>query len=251
MENFRIYLKDELALRCKKNPAYSLRAFAKHLGLSHPTLSQILSGKRPMTEKAKKQIAHSLSLSAEQLGRFQISSEITFEEQFTPLDTDVSEIFSNWIHDAILELTHLKYFQPRISWIAKVLEVSPHEISAAIDRLQRAKLLKISRTGKWKDLSENNTNNHLGNYSTSALRQYQKSVLDKSMVALENLPREERDHTSLMLKFSQKNMQEAKDLIKEFRTKFSVQAKSHQGPTDDIYVLNISFFPVSNTKESL
>lgn len=250
-DNFRVFLKNELARRCAKNPAYSLRAFAKLLGISHTSLSQVLSGKRPLTKKSQLQMAEALALSPEQLIGFQISKDVSFEEQFKGLDLEQFDIFADPIHDAILELTQLKSFKPQTAWIALVLDVSPHQVSAAVDRLVRAKLLKIERNGKWTDLSHNNTNNHLGDFNHAALRKYQKDLLDQSAKALETLPREERDHTSLMLKFSKKNMKEAKALIKEFRTKFSVEAKGKSKDANEVFALTVSFFPISKIKESL
>lgn len=251
-ENFRIFLKNELSRRCKKNPAYSLRSFARLIGISHTALSQILAKKRPLTVKTQKQIADVLSLSPEQLVSFQIPKHIVFEEQFKPAVIDDFEIYSDWIHDAILELTQLKFFKGDLKWIANVLEVSTHQVSAAVDRLKRAKLLDIDSKGKWHDLSADNTTSHLEEgFTHAAFKKYQKDILEKSIAALESLPREERDHSSLMLKFSKKNMKEAKKLIKEFRARFSVEAKT-QSSRDDVFVLNISFYPISkNSKENL
>ena len=200
-----------------------------------------------------------LTLSPEQLVNFQIPKHIVFEEQFKPAAIDDFEIYSDWIHDAILELTQLKIFKGDHKWIANVLEVSTHQVSAAVDRLTRAKLLEIDSKGKWHDLSADNTTNHLENFTHTAFKKYQKNILEKSMAALESLPREERDHTSLMLRFSKKHMKEAKKLIKEFRARFSVEAKTknerdNQGATerDNVFVLNISFYPISKiTKENL
>lgn len=247
--DFRLYLKEQLAQRCKKNPAYSLRAFANLMGVSHSTLSQVLSGKRPISKKLMKKAAEVLALSPADLVNYKISRDITFEEQFTSLQLEDFEVQGDWIHDAILELTHLKCFQPRVSWIAKVLEVNVHQVNAAKERLQRVGLLKIDRKGKWTDTSANNTNNHLGDVNHAALRKYQKDLLLKSSEALETLPREERDHTSLMLKFSKKNIPAAKKLIKEFRTKFSAEAGAKNKLAEDIYSLTISFFPVSKTEK--
>ncbi|MGZ3806814.1 MAG: helix-turn-helix transcriptional regulator, partial [Bacteriovorax sp.] len=46
-----------------RNSSFSLRAFAKNLGLSPASLSQILSGKRPLTLSTAKKICDSLNLS--------------------------------------------------------------------------------------------------------------------------------------------------------------------------------------------
>jgi len=249
-DHFRSFLKRELSERCRKNPAYSLRSFSKKIGISHSALSQILSGKRPLSQKAQAKIADALNLSPDQLIQYQIR-DIQFEEQFSALTTENFEVQADPLHDAILELTHLRCFQTNPSWIAKVLEVNIHQINAAIDRLIRAKLLKIEKSGRWIDQSHYNTNNHLGDFEAPALRLYQKQILEKSLRAIEDLPRHRRDHTSLMLKYSKENIKEAKELIKDFRTKFSVKAKKSVQDADDIYVLNISFFPVSKTKEVL
>ena len=40
--NFRSYLQSELIRRCNNNSKYSLRAFAKHLGIDASPLSQIV-----------------------------------------------------------------------------------------------------------------------------------------------------------------------------------------------------------------
>lgn len=43
-EEFRALLRQELVRRSAKNPSYSLRSFAKSLGVNHATLSSILAG---------------------------------------------------------------------------------------------------------------------------------------------------------------------------------------------------------------
>ena len=48
-QNFQTCLRNELERRCKANPAYSLRAFAKFLGVDPSFLSKVLSGKREVT----------------------------------------------------------------------------------------------------------------------------------------------------------------------------------------------------------
>src|SRR4051794_29725601 len=58
----RFLLQNELTRRCAKNPRYSLRAFAKALGMSHTVLSLVLSGKRPLSRKAALQVASALEL---------------------------------------------------------------------------------------------------------------------------------------------------------------------------------------------
>jgi hypothetical protein len=48
---FRLWLQNEFAERAKRNPRYSLRAFAKLLQMEPTSVSQILSGKRRASTK--------------------------------------------------------------------------------------------------------------------------------------------------------------------------------------------------------
>lgn len=47
--DYRAFLNQKLKRRIEKNPAYSLRAMAKHLGLAPSMLSDVLSGKRNLS----------------------------------------------------------------------------------------------------------------------------------------------------------------------------------------------------------
>ncbi|HSS98764.1 MAG TPA: hypothetical protein VLK33_17135 [Terriglobales bacterium] len=56
----RSVLEAEFSRRKQTNPRYSLRAFARSVGLDHSTVSQLIRGKRPITHKAVRSIAGSL-----------------------------------------------------------------------------------------------------------------------------------------------------------------------------------------------
>ena len=62
MEDFRAFLKDELERRASKNPSYSLRAFARDLGLTNSHLSMTLSGRKRISVDTAEQIAGRLNL---------------------------------------------------------------------------------------------------------------------------------------------------------------------------------------------
>ncbi|MBS1969560.1 MAG: hypothetical protein JSU04_04610 [Bdellovibrionales bacterium] len=52
--------------RKEKNPRYSLRAFARSLGVSSGQLSEILSGKRPLSHKLARRISIALALTEDE-----------------------------------------------------------------------------------------------------------------------------------------------------------------------------------------
>jgi transcriptional regulator with XRE-family HTH domain len=56
----RSVLETEFARRKQINPRYSLRAFARSVGLDHSTISQLMRGKRAITRKSVRSIGSSL-----------------------------------------------------------------------------------------------------------------------------------------------------------------------------------------------
>src|SRR5437870_2408839 len=109
--DFRHLLQQELLKRCKNNPMYSLRAFARALRIEPSALSSILRNKRPITEKMKRRLGIELGLTPVQLKKFQIPARKAKDLQKSKLDfqkitLDTFAIISDWYHYAILELTH-------------------------------------------------------------------------------------------------------------------------------------------------
>lgn len=47
---------------CEKNPLFSLRALARMAGISHSTLSEVLSGKRRLSSRISKRLLRTLKL---------------------------------------------------------------------------------------------------------------------------------------------------------------------------------------------
>src|SRR5690606_22763852 len=58
----------------KRNPTFSLRAYAKYLGIPPSSLSLIIKGKRPMPQKLIQKITCKLNLSASEEQKFTLSA---------------------------------------------------------------------------------------------------------------------------------------------------------------------------------
>src|SRR3712207_3247712 len=61
MLDFRIWLQQEFAERSRKNPCHSLRAFSRLLGMEASSVSQILSGKRPVSSRVVNRVCDRLA----------------------------------------------------------------------------------------------------------------------------------------------------------------------------------------------
>jgi transcriptional regulator with XRE-family HTH domain len=79
--------------RKDKNPRYSLRAFARSLGVSSGQLSEILSSKRPLSHKLGRRIAIAMALTEDESQRLNtlISQQTQFMELAGPNSRQLSE----------------------------------------------------------------------------------------------------------------------------------------------------------------
>lgn len=251
--DFKTYLQLELERRLKKNPRYSLRAFSKALGINAATLSAISRGKRKITVKMIEKLGENLQLSPGQILNFKkqvavrtnrspvISAAIPFEQ----IDEDKFDCQANWIHDAILELSHLPSFKSDPRWIAKVLSTSVTEVNSSLNRLSRLGL--IERDGeKLKDLLPANQIG-AGLQSSTALRKYQNDLLSVSMTTLSELEKTERDHGSIMLTLPRSAVPEARERIRLFRAQFAAWVRTLPEEHDAVYLLQTALFPLSKT----
>jgi len=77
----RSVLQAEFSRRQQSNPRYSLRAFARSMGLDHSTVSQLLRGKRPITRKSVRSIASSLRWNGASVVRVSGQSAVHFDSR--------------------------------------------------------------------------------------------------------------------------------------------------------------------------
>lgn len=137
---------------------YSLRAFARNLGVNHSTLSQFMRGKRPLTRRTIEQLGARLKLSAGEIARFTSSLQRPAEPDGTIREAsllahDTACAIAQWEHHAILELLKLPEFRPDSRWIARVLDLTVDEVNMSLQRLLRLEMLEMVSRDKWIDRS--------------------------------------------------------------------------------------------------
>ena len=255
VSDFRLYLQEELIRRSKMNPRYSLRAFSKSLGVEPSFLSKILHGKRSITEDTLLRFSMKLGLSPKEMETYQkqyVSKEKRgkwdrSEMSFRDVTYDHFQVIADWYHYAILELLTVKGFEHSTRSISKVLGISVPEANAAIERLIRLGFLQKKRE-KWVNLSGNNTT--LGNkFTASALREQQRQILKKALLALEDVPIERRDQTAMTMAIETRLLPVAKKKITAFRRRLCKFLQKNTKKRDDVYLLSLSLFPVTTLNQ--
>lgn len=246
MHDFRTYLQQEFVKRTAKNSAYSLRSFALQLGISHATLSSMLSGKRKITPASMQKIGKALNLGPAELQRFTdgMSPKAAAASYFM-IQQDAFALMSEWYFDAILELSLIPHFRMEPVVIAQSLEITSVQAKIALDTLERLELLMKDPEGRYKLAHLNSVNILDSDFTSTANRKYQKSILEKSTEALEKVDRKKRDHTSTTMAINAKDLQKAKELIQKFRHELNAFLQRSESSPDEVYQLQISFFPLT------
>ena len=245
-QDFRLLLQQEFVSRCRKNPAYSLRAYARALGIDASPLSGILRGKRPISAKMRQRLGASLGLSLEEIMQTRIDHKRAQQQEYQQLTLDSYSIISDWYHYAILEMIRIKEFKPSIRSVAKALNISPTETQIAIERLKRVGLLEITDQGKWIDTSANGlATNISGELTSDASKKLQRQILEKAIYALENVPIHARNNTSMSFALNPEDLPAAKERIKQFRRELCAFFEKNTNPKQ-VYQLGIALYPVSH-----
>lgn len=246
-----LVLEREFLKRKGRNASYSLRAYAKDLGVDYSSLSRILNGQRKPSQKFAKNVITKLSLEThefqELLGHTEKIS-IVHQKDFRPLALDEFMAISDWYYDAILELTQLKDFQDNPLWISEKINLDYKTADLALKRLKRLGWLSLSEDGKWVDLSVNNT--ILADHQTTQYqKKYQKQILEKSIESIDETCEKKRSHTSNMVAVDSSKVDEAKKLIHQFRRDLASLLSSEPEKLDSIYQVQIGLFPLTKEED--
>jgi len=257
IRDYRMWLLQELTERTRRNPSYSLRAFARSLGVSAPSLSQVLSGKRPLSRKAALRIIDRCSLSPDQgkaflmsaLGEDWQSALLRLEndeelQSHQELQIETYRMISDWYHYAILSLGDIEGNVATPQWIAERLNISPKAASQAFRRLEKLGLVRRRGKGFFqcaKPLAAS-TKTDLD----SALRKYHHQNLRIAEAALDDGSVPLNGYSAMTMAIDESRLDEARELIKKFRRKLCRVLEN--GERQRVYTLAIQLFPVSKPK---
>lgn len=253
-EGARRFIKARFEDKLRANPRYSLRAFANFLKIDPSTLSQLMSGKRPLSKKYINKFADCFDFSEEQFIEVCTGKKKILKNKFNDLSIDMFTSISDWHHDAILELTHLKNFKSDIKWVAEKLGINYNQAKLAIDRLLKLELLEMNPDGSWTDANKNNLVSFDKKTTNTALKKYQKQLLDLSKKSIDEDRRgESRDHTSFIFSMDKSILNEVHKKIKDFEVQLINFVDANSKNVNHIQALQFSSFPIlkitNNKKE--
>jgi uncharacterized protein (TIGR02147 family) len=241
-----------------RNPAFSVRALARKMGLSPAMTSRVLSGKRNVSLKLARQITEALLLDPQErseiLSLFPEKKPLRSDrptDQLDPLylqlNADHFRMISEWHYFAILSLMKTRAFKSDFDWIGERLGLAASQVEQAVERLIRLELITRDDSGNLlRSPSKFRTSDDVVNLS---VRKALFEGLDLARHALETEPLERRDFTSLTLAFPSSRMNEAKEMIRKFQDAFDARFEAGEPEnTDEVYRLTVGLFPLTRRK---
>ncbi|GEM_PF-545562 len=248
-EETRTWLAQLLESKTKKNPQFSLRAFARMVDVNPAVLSRVLSGKRKMTFNLAVRIADALVLGPEERERL-YSFYLSHESERTDQDKKEKELsiecftaMKEWYHYGITQLLYIDEFREDYKWMSRMLGISELEVKLAVDRLLRLEILDRDERGQLY-----RTSTHLStttDIASAGIRHFQKQILEKAIHSLEHDDIQERDITSITVAINEDKMKEVKAEIKKFRIRMS--EFMGEGEKTRVYNLGIHLIPLTQS----
>ena len=265
--DYRRVLQDCMVKRISLNPKYSLRAFARDIGVSPGQLSSVLNRKRGISPKKAARVFEFLNLSTEERKalllqvaqeharspkekeRARLSLKNKKNEKSLILTHATFEVISNCYHFAILNSLSLRLFprkstvSQQVEWVANHLSLQKIQVKSSLDALCELGLVKKGTSGYSARYSTIFTSDGV---PSSALREFHRQILQKATAALEKQTLAQRYPNSILLPILSTSFPKMRDEILAFQNKILKKyGRVVQQDGDVVYALTQQLFKIS------
>jgi len=243
MKQYQELLANHLSYRKKQNPRYSLRSFAKNLGMSPGQLSSLINGKKSLTLKQAAKLIDKLDLDEESSTEMIQGLVPKWKNDFLQIRTlaeDEMAVVSEWYYFAILSLGKINSNRATGEWIGRKLAIHPKTAEAALQTLIRVNLIKMEGPSFRQTGLALSTNTDI---PSSVIRGYHRQNLKMAEEKLESVPVAERSFNSITFAVNPDKLGEAKKLIEHFLRRLCRTLED--GRTTEVYTFATQLFPLT------
>ena len=241
-----------------KNPAFSVRAFAKKIGMAPSATNEILKGERRVSHKLAEKIADNLLLDPTErmnllkdfpvkLGRkskYKEGKALDLEQ--VKLNAQQFDLISDWSHYAILNLLETKDVKTDDLSLADRLGLPVKKVQESLKNLFKLGLIKLEADGSLKRTA------HKTNSTDDVLNlSLQKMHINDMEMAKEKLSQVDvklRDFTSYTLAFDIKLMPKVKEMIRKLQDDVD-ELMQDSNPTE-VYKMNTYLYPLTKLNKT-
>lgn len=232
-----------------KNTSFSLRAFAKRLGIGSGPLSEILSGKRVVTDRMIRKWMKSTVFDPQE--RAELAREFGYMPApaarsvgYVKISKQQMQVISEWWHFAILSLMKTEDFKSEEEWISRRLGLKVSTVREALLRLESLNLIEKNSEKKWVRTTESVRTPD--DQMDLAIQAAHIGLLSVAAKKIRSLPADVRDYTSFVMSIKPEKIPQAKAMIRKFQDELS-ELLEDEGASE-VYQLGIQLFPLSSRK---
>ena len=260
--DYRAFLADHYLAR--KARGFSYRRFSQAAGLSSPNyLKLVIDGQRNLTAEMAERFARACRLRGEaadyfqQLVRFNQARDdeerngayqrlAGFQRyrRAQKLELAHAAYHANWYMPAIRELVASPDFRNDPSWIARRLQpaIQPRQASKAIQLLTELGL--IAKDGQGRLVQRAAVVSTGAQTQSMHISNYHRSMLERASDAIESVPAERRDLSSLTLRVRGSSIGRLKERLARLRREL-LEFEEQELDGDQVVQLNLQLFPLT------
>ena len=262
--DYRQYIADYYADR-KAKSAFTWQEFANAAGFTSPVyLKYVSEGRFNLSEDAAVRVAQAMDLAgfepeyfcemvkfdhakndAEKKAAFNRMLAIADAHKAKILEGDSFRFFSDWKNPVIRELAPaMPGAKPLALAHACRPKVSAAEVSETLKFLVNAELLQKDEDGNYRQTEKSVTTGPM-NATPVAVRGLHRQMGEIALEAIEGVSQDDRNFSGLTLGVTRGAYEEIVKEIAEFRKRV-VAIATRDDETDEVYRINIQFFPLTN-----
>jgi uncharacterized protein (TIGR02147 family) len=235
------FLKNKYSENKRANSAYSVRTFAKRAGLSPGAMSEILSGKRAISQKLAEKIALNLKLNPTERSQF-FSGSLSKGDRGIKRVRFLSQAQFQYITDPsyfnFLALMDTSIFRNDPQWISQKLEISAEKVNLIVIRFKELNILVenngvLSKTRDTFSTSDDIKDDFINRAHLETLKAASRSLAE-DLISV-------RDFTSFCFPADPKMLPAVKLKIRTFQDEVAALMLGQK--STEVYKLAINLFP--------
>ncbi|HNY32626.1 MAG TPA: TIGR02147 family protein [Fibrobacteria bacterium] len=265
--DYRAYLKDAYEERKAESPFYSYRMMAESFGLFPSNVFRILHGEAHLPARCHSRALEFLGLSGRAAEYYLLlmayarersvkERTLILEKAMTlrdvarrTLESKELEYFSHWWTAVVRSLLETTGGRAVPSELAKSLipPVKESEVQASLALLLELGLVKRASSGRLLPAEAHLTAG--GEAKSQAVRGFQRQILSLASSALEQIPPDQRDMSTLTLSMDERAFREIRELVRECRRQIQKRVEESK-ESDRVMHLAMAFFPAARVAGS-
>jgi uncharacterized protein (TIGR02147 family) len=260
--DYHAFLRDYYEWRKAVNSYFSLRYIGGKVGLDAGLVVRILQGKRPLSLKKIAAFATVMGLSKRRSEYFELlvlygraksdtEAQRFFERLigFTGLggkqvERTQYEFYQEWYYTAVREALHYHPFKGDYDALAAMLvpAITPKEARKAISLLENLGMIVRKKDGGYALTDKYLTTGD--EWRSFAVRTFQLRSLELARHALEKIPKEMRDISTVSLTLNGTAMEKIRERVRQFHQDM-LEISEQSGAGDRVYQVNLQVFPMA------